>query len=267
VSFRDASLPISLAVISFNEEARIAGTFASAGELVSEIIVVDSGSSDRTVAIAEEAGARVVHQSWLGYRDQKQVALDACTQPWILMLDCDEQLSPELLESIRGFFSGGDAERFHGACFNRRTRFLGRWIRHGDWYPDRQLRLVRKGSAAMAGGSTHERLEVRGDVRHLRGDLLHDSFPTLASYLAKIHAYSATLPEDRRAKGLRWSLAGNLFRPFWRFFRAYVLRMGFLDGFPGFWIAFATSFSVFYRYSLQYEAERGGKAEGGKWGG
>lgn len=256
MSLQESPLPISLAVISFNEEARIARTFEGARGLVREIVVVDSGSTDRTVAIAEEAGARVIRQHWLGYRAQKQVALDACTQPWVLMLDCDEVISPELRESIRGFFSAGDAERFQGGSFNRMTHFLGRWIRHGDWYPDRQLRLVKKEVSSMAGGSTHERIEVRGEIRHLRGDLLHDSFPTLASYVAKIHPYSAAFLEARKEKGERWSLAGNLFRPFWRFFRAYILRLGFLDGFPGFWIAFATAFSVFYRYSLQYEAER-----------
>ena len=253
--------PVSLAVISFNEEARIAECLASVSELVREIVVVDSGSADRTVAIAQEAGARVIHQPWLGYRDQKQKALEACTQPWVLMLDSDEELSPGLRTSLAAFFSSGDAKWFHGARFNRCTRFLGRWIRHGDWYPDTQLRLVRREEAVMAGGSTHERLEVRGGVKHLRGDLLHDSFPTLASYLSKIHPYSAAFLETRKEQGRRWSLAGNLLRPLWRFLRAYLLRLGFLDGFPGFWIAYGTAFSVFYRYSLQYEEEVRGKAE------
>lgn len=247
--------PLSLAVISFNEEARIGRCLESVRGLAREIVVVDSGSTDRTVAIAEEAGARVIAQPWLGYRDQKQLALSSCTEPWVLMLDSDEALSPELRDSIAAFFASGDAKWFHGARFNRLTRFLGRWIRHGDWYPDVQLRLVQRERASMAGGSTHERLEVKGSVRHLRGDLLHDSFPTLASYLAKIHPYSAAFLETQRKKGRRWSLAGNLFRPFWRFLRAYFLRLGFLDGFPGFWIAFATAFSVFYRYSLKYEEE------------
>lgn len=256
VSRNDPLLPIALAIISLNEEARIGKALASTRGLVSEIVVVDSGSTDRTVLIAEEAGARIVHQPWLGYRAQKQVALDACTQPWVLMLDSDEEVSPELRESIRGFFAEGDAERFQGGSFNRMTRFLGRWIRHGDWYPDRQIRLVKREASSMAGGSTHERIEVSGEILHLRGDLLHDSFPTLAGYIAKINPYSAAFQESRKERGGRWSLAGNLFRPSWRFFRAYILRLGFLDGFPGFWIAFATAFSVFYRYSLQYEAER-----------
>ena len=247
--------PISFAVISSNEETRIGKCLESVRGLVREMIVVDSGSTDHTVAIAEEAGARVIAQPWLGYRDQKQLALTSCAEQWVLMLDCDEELSPELREAIVRFFDSGDAKWFYGARFNRRTCFLGSWIRHGDWYPDTQLRLVQREYAAMAGGSTHERLDVTGSVKHLRGDLLHDSFPTLASYLAKIHPYSAAFLETQTEKGRHWSLAGNLFRPFWRFFRAYILRLGFLDGFPGFWIAYGTAFSVFYRYSLQYEAE------------
>jgi glycosyltransferase involved in cell wall biosynthesis len=256
--------PLSLAVISFNEEARIGKCLASIRGLVREIVVIDSGSIDRTVAIAEEAGARVIHQPWLGYRDQKQKALESCSEPWVLILDCDEELSPTLRASISDFFASGDAKWFRGARFPRCTRFLGRWIRHGDWYPDTQLRLVQRDHAAMAGGSTHERLEVKGSVKHLRGDLLHDSFPTLASYLAKIHPYAVAFLETQREKDRRWSLAGNLFRPFWRFVRAYILKLGFLDGFPGFWIAYATAFSVFYRYSLQYEDEVNArlKAEG-----
>lgn len=253
--------PVSLAVISLNEEARIGKCLASVRGLVREIIVIDSGSNDRTVAIAEEAGARVIHQSWLGYRDQKQKALESCSEPWVLILDCDEELSTELQASIADFFASGDAKWFRGARFARCTRFLGRWIRHGDWYPDTQLRLVQRDHAAMAGGSTHERLEVRGSLKHLRGDLLHDSFPTLASYLTKIHPYSAAFLQTRIEKGRRWSFAGNLFRPFWRFVRAYILKLGFLDGFPGFWIAYATAFSVFYRYSLQYETEVAGRDE------
>ena len=250
------SLPaLSLAVISYNEEARLGKCLESVRGLVREIVVIDSGSTDRTVAIAEEEGARVIHQPWLGYRDQKQKALEACTQTWVLMLDSDEELSPTLHASIADFFASGDAKWFRGGRFPRCTRFLGRWIRHGDWYPDTQLRLVHRDHAAMAGGSTHERLEVKGNVKHLKGDLLHDSFPTLASYLLKIHPYSAAFLDAQREKGRRWSLAANLFRPLWRFLRAYILKLGFLDGFPGFWIAYATAFSVFYRYSLRYEDE------------
>ena len=127
------TLPLSLAVISFNEEQRIGICFRSVEGLVREIIVVDSGSTDATTSVCEGAGARVIHQPWLGHRAQKQVAMDHCTQPWVLMLDCDEELSAELRESIVEFFKCGDSDWFQGGRFNRKVCFLGRWITHGDW--------------------------------------------------------------------------------------------------------------------------------------
>lgn len=250
-------LPLSLAVTACNEEKRLPSCLGSVGDLVREIIVVDSGSTDGTLAIASEAGARIVHQEWLGHSAQKQVALDACTQPWVLILDCDEELSPRLRSSILGFFRSGDSEWFHGCRFNRKVRFLGRWITHGDWYPDAKLRLVRRDRASMGGNASHDVVLVDGAVKRLRGDLLHDSFPTIRSYLDKIAPFADEFAARKRDEEQRWSLWANLFHPFWRFLRGYVFRLGFLDGFPGFWIAFATSFSVFVRYSRLYEEEVG----------
>jgi glycosyltransferase involved in cell wall biosynthesis len=255
MSIAQEPLPISLAIISLNEAARLEKCFRSAEGLVREIVLVDSGSSDATVTLAEAAGARVIHQPWLGHRAQKQVALDHCGEPWVLMLDCDEELSEELKASIRSFFSSGDSNWFQGGCFNRKVSFLGRWIMHGDWYPDRQLRLVRRNKASIGGKDPHDKVLLDGKVQHLAGDLLHDSFPTIASYLKKIIPYSDDFLERQKKEGKRWSLAANLLRPFWRFFRAYILRRGFLDGFPGFWIAYATAFTVFIRYSRKYEEE------------
>jgi len=248
--------PVSLAVTACNEQARLASCLRSADGLVREIIVVDSGSIDGTVALAESAGARVLHQEWLGHSAQKQVALDACTQSWVLILDADEQVSESLAESIRRFFESGDSEWYHGCRFNRRIRFLGRWITHGDWYPDTKLRLVRRDKARMGGNAAHDTVLVEGAVKHLRGDLLHDSYPTIRSYLDKIMPFADEFTNRGLAEGRRWSLVPNLLRPLWRFLRAYILRLGFLDGFPGFWIAFATAFSVFVRYSRAYEVER-----------
>ena len=248
--------PISLAITACNEDSRLRKCLESARGLVREIIVVDSGSTDRTVAIAEEGGARVIHQEWLGHSAQKQVALDHCTQPWVLILDCDEKISEELKQSIKAFFSSGDVDWFHGCRFNRKVCFLGRWIRHGDWYPDAKLRLVRRDKALMGGNAAHDTVLVEGSVKHLRGDLLHDSYPTIQSYLDKIGPFADEFVQRQQEEGKCWSLTTNLLRPLWRFLRAYFLRLGFLDGFPGFWIAYATAFSVFVRYSRKYEEER-----------
>ncbi|MBL9131346.1 MAG: glycosyltransferase family 2 protein, partial [Verrucomicrobiaceae bacterium] len=167
-------LPLSISIISFNEEANLRRCLAAVADLGEEIVIVDSGSKDRTGEIAAEFGARFIHQDWLGFTAQKNHALSLCAQPWILNLDCDEEVSPELAASIRQFFASGEAERWHGAEMARRTWFLGRWIRHGDWYPDRKTRLFRREGSrweAEGGGQVHERLVVDGATTRLAGDL------------------------------------------------------------------------------------------------
>lgn len=221
-----------------------------------EIIVVDSGSKDRTLEIAGEAGARVVHQDWLGHRDQKNVALDLCTKPWVLALDCDEELSPELRQSIENFFANGDAERFDGAEFNRKVWFMGRWITHGDWYPDRKLRVFRREKAKWGGSPEHDYIVLDGRTVKLAGDLHHFSFPSINRYIEKINVFADVFLERQKQAGKRWSAATNILRPWWRFFRSYFLRRGFMDGFPGFWIAVSISYSTFIRYSRKYEDEK-----------
>jgi glycosyltransferase involved in cell wall biosynthesis len=249
------SFPLSLSIIAHNEEANIGRCLQSAAGLAQEIIVVDSGSTDRTKEIAESFGARVTHQNWLGHRDQKNVALGLCTQPWVLALDCDEELSPDLRQSIERFFREGEAGRFDGAECNRKVWFLGRWITHGDWYPDRKLRLFRREKAKWAGSPEHDFIELEGNTVRLAGDLHHYSFPSMSRYVEKINTFSDIFLERQKAEGKRWSLPANVFRPWWRFFRAYVLRRGFLDGFPGFWIAVSTAYFTFVRYSRKYEDE------------
>jgi glycosyltransferase involved in cell wall biosynthesis len=249
-------LPLSLSIISCNEETNIARCLESAADLVEEIVVVDSGSQDRTQAVADRFGAKFHHQDWLGHRDQKNVALGLCSQPWVLALDCDEELSPELRESILSFFRDGAAEKYEGAECNRKVYFLGRWITHGDWYPDRKLRLFKRELATWGGSPEHDYIELKGTSMRLAGDLHHYSFPTMNRYIEKINVFADVFLERQKAAGKRWSLLTNLSRPLWRFFRAYVLRRGFLDGFPGLWIALATAFSAFIRYSRTYEEEK-----------
>lgn len=259
----DLPLPLSLSIIARDEEANLRRCLQSAADLAREIVVVDSGSRDRTLEIAREFGARTQHQDWLGHRDQKNVALDLCTQPWVLALDCDEELSTELRASLIAFFESGEAERFAGAEMARKVFFLGRWITHGDWYPDRKLRLFRRDLARWGGSPEHDKIELReGAVKRLAGDLHHYSFRDMRHYISKINGFADVFLERQRDAGVRWSLAANLFRPWWRFFRAYVLRRGFLDGFPGLWIAVATAFFAFVRYSRKYEDERVSGREG-----
>jgi len=252
-------LPLSIAIISLNEEGNLRRCLQSAADLAREIVVVDSGSTDRTCDVAREFGARVQHQDYLGQREQKNVALSFCTQPWVLLLDCDEELSPELRSAILAFFESGDADRFAGAKMARKVWFMGRWITHGDWYPDRKLRLFRRDKGRSGGNAAHDKVEVDGPVTVLPGDLHHYSFRDMAHYIGKIKGFADAFLEKQKSEGARWSLAATLFRPWWRFFRAYVLRRGFLDGFPGLWIAVATAFFAFVRYSRKYEDDAANK--------
>jgi glycosyltransferase involved in cell wall biosynthesis len=257
--------PLSLSIIACNEEANIARCLRSAAGLAAEIIVVDSGSTDRTREIAEGFGAKVAHQDWLGHRDQKNVALSLCAQPWVLALDCDEELSPRLRRSIEQFFSDGLPEKFDGAECNRKVWFLGRWITHGDWYPDRKLRLFRREKAKWSGSPEHDYIELKGPTLRLEGDLHHYSFPSMSRYVEKINTFSDVFLARQKAEGRRWSPLANVGRPLWRFLRAYVLRLGFLDGFPGLWIAVSTAYFAFVRYSRKFEDEVGVEsAEDGK---
>jgi glycosyltransferase involved in cell wall biosynthesis len=249
------SLPLSLSIIACNEEANLGRCLQSAAGLAREIIVVDSGSTDGTREIAERFGAKVTHQAWLGHRDQKNVALGLCTQPWVLALDCDEELSPELRKSIEDFFQGSGPGQFEGAECNRKVWFLGRWITHGDWYPDRKLRLFLREKATWAGSPEHDYVKVNGAVTRLSGDLHHYSFPSMSRYVEKINTFSDVFLARQKAEGRQWSLLANISRPLWRFFRAYVLRRGFLDGFPGLWIAVSTAYFAFVRYGRKFEDE------------
>lgn len=248
-------LPLSVPVITRNEAANLERCLASVSGLAAEIVVVDSGSTDGTRAIAERHGARWSHHDWLGYRDQKAVALGLCTQPWVLALDADEELSPAMREDILTFFKNGEPVH-DGASFPRKVWFLGRWITHGDWYPDRKLRLARRENARWTGSPEHDKLEVPGSVKKCMGDLHHFSFPDMARYVSKINIFADEYLKRQLADGRKWSLAETLFRPCWRFVRAYIFRRGFLDGFPGLWIAWSTAYQTFVRHSRLYEYER-----------
>lgn len=245
-------LPLSVAIITYNEAHNLGRCLESVKDLAHEIVVIDSGSTDETLAIAQKFGALIQQQAWLGYRDQKNKALDCCSQPWVLALDADEELSLELKEEIITFFKEGADPTVGGIRFPRKTWFLGTWIRHGEWYPDFQLRLFQREKGRWK-EPIHEYVEVQGGVRTFAGELLHYSFPSMNAYINKINPFADEFLKKQRAQKKSWSLASTLTRPLWRFFRGYFLKCGFLDGFPGLWIAVATAFSTFVRYSRGYE--------------
>jgi glycosyltransferase involved in cell wall biosynthesis len=228
---------------------------------VAEIVVALNDTTDGSEAIARAAGARVHHLPWQGYRDTKNAALALATNVWVLALDADEEVSPRLRRSIVAFISetnraGHASGAFVGALLARKVWFIDRWITHGDWYPDYCLRLFRRDRARWGGDEfVHEKVECDGPVTTLAGDLHHYSFPTLASHVAKINSFAELFVRQQQARGARFSAFEAIARAKWRFFRGYILRRGFLDGYPGLYIASATAFATFVRYSRLYEAE------------
>jgi glycosyltransferase involved in cell wall biosynthesis len=249
-------LPISVVVVAKNEAHNLPRCLASVQGWVSEIVVALNDTTDDSAAIAQKFGAKVQTLPWQGYRDTKNAALQLAANPWVLSLDADEEVSPALRTALGQFFARNDRDSFAGARFPRKVWFIDRWITHGDWYPDYSLRLIRRDRARWGGDAfVHEKIECDGPIATLSGDLHHYSFPTLASHVAKINPFAELFVRQQQATGKRFSLGSAVVRPGWRFFRAYVLKRGFLDGYPGFYIAWATAFSAFVRYSRLYEAE------------
>ncbi|MFQ3671830.1 MAG: glycosyltransferase family 2 protein [Verrucomicrobiia bacterium] len=242
-------------MIARNEAANLPRSLASVHGWTSEIILLLNDTTDDSRAIAQTFGARVEERPWTCRRDQKNLALDLATQPWILALDADEVVSPQLQTAIADFIQAG-GRGCQGARFPRRTWFMGRWITHGDWYPDYNLRLFRRGHGRWAGSREHDKLHLDGTAATLPAHLDHYSFPSLLDNIRKIPEYADAFAREQIEAGRRWSLLHTLFRPLWRFFRGYILRRGFLDGFPGLYIAATTALYTFVRYALWYERER-----------
>ena len=251
-------LPISLCVISGPEERRLGRMLESVAGWTSEIIVVlNEDVRDGTEEIALRHGARVFRERWKGHIDQKNSAAAKATQPWILSLDADEVVSAPLRAEIAALF--GKPARLEGCNafqFPRCTCFGGRWIRHGDWYPDRQTRLWRRGQARWGGINPHDKLEVAGRVGRLRGDLEHHSMETIEHQIRKALSYADDFARECAARGRRVSGVDLVFRPGWRFVRSYFLKVGFLDGWAGFEIAWMTAFYTFLRYRKARETQQ-----------
>ena len=246
---------ISVCLIASNEEANMEDCLESVRDIASEIILVHNDCRDDTVKIAERYGARCFEEKWHGHRNQKNIALGKATKPWVLCIDADERLSPALLASIKALLNDPDSMGSDGYAFNRRSFFLGRWIRYGDWYPDRKLRLAKRGLAIWKGSREHDKLQIEGRTERLKGDLLHYSYPSMNSFVTKIIYFSDIFLQRQLDADAKWKLSGVLLRPVWRFIRGYFIRLGFLDGFPGLFISVSTAFATFFRHSRLYESE------------
>ena len=257
-----SALPLSVAIVTLNEEANLPRLLASVRGLAKEIVVVDSGSTDRTEAIAKEAGAVFVSAPWKGFVMQKNRALDHCAQPWILCLDADEALSPELAASVRGLFADGRAPEGDGFELNRRTWYLGAWIWHA-WYPEWHLLLIRRGAGIWGGMDPHAGLKVGGETKRLEGDLLHYSFRDLRDHLERTIRYSQTSANSYAKAGRRFRWRYLLVSPWVAIFKHLVLKQGWRDGWRGWLVSVIRGFDVFAKYAFLLEKERSG-GEGAK---
>jgi glycosyltransferase involved in cell wall biosynthesis len=250
---------ISIALITLNEEANLPRTFESVMPLVrggqGEIIVVDSGSTDRTLEIARSHGAKIFIEEWKGFAAQKNSAMQKASGDWILQLDADEALEEELAEEINRELdeSGG----LVGYWIPRRNYFLGRWIKHGGFYPDPKLRLIRRGAGKFEEYGAHPTIKVAGATGTFKHALIHNAYPTLRGYIDHMNSYSSSGAEVAVASGRRgFNLLNIIVRPKLTFLYNYIFRLGFLDGREGFLLHLYHAVYVSWKYAKAWELSR-----------
>ena len=249
-------MPLSVVLITQNAAAQLPQCLASVA-FADEVVVVDSGSSDGTEAVAARYGARVMTKEWLGYGRQKQYAVEQAAHDWVLCLDADERVSPELAASVVRALQAPAASAYRMA---RRNRFLGRWLRHGEGYPDWSIRLFDRRHARWSDDEVHEKVIFADSpgtpLGTLSGDLLHESGEDLARYLEKQNRYTALAAQELYRRGERAGLARLVLSPLARFFKFYVLRLGFLDGLPGLVHISIGCINSFMKYAKLIELQR-----------
>lgn len=243
---------LSVTIITLNEELNIRDCLESV-RWADEIIVVDSGSTDRTVQICREYTNRIWTNPWPGMNEQKRTAMEHAVHPWVLNIDADERVSDILRDQILRVLETQDGD---GYRFPRKNYFLGRWMRHGGWYPDHVLRLFRKERGRYRGIDPHDKVVVEGKVITLQAPLVHLTYSSLSQYIARQNAYSSASADALILKGSKISPLFILLKTLWKFIETYVVKMGFLDGFHGFVAAMGASFSAFWKYAKLWEHTR-----------
>ncbi|MGA2296040.1 MAG: glycosyltransferase family 2 protein [FCB group bacterium] len=246
-------LPLSVAIITHNEEDNIGRTLESIAGLASQIIIIDSNSLDRTIEIAKGFNAEVFIEDWKGFVEQKNSALNKCNQEWILCLDADEVVSEELKESIIKAIQNPIAD---GYLINRKTVYLGKLLKHA-WQPDWNLRLVKKDcNPHWVGGLVHEHLEIDGKMEKISGCLYHYSYKNLKHHFLKTIDYARVSAESYHKDGRKFSVFNLLFNPVIAWLRLYIINLGFLDGVRGFIAAISSCVYTFLKYAFLYEIDK-----------
>ncbi len=250
-------MDISVVIITFNEEDRLEDALKSVAKLADEVIVVDRFSTDKTLDIAKKYTKQVFQREWTNFSDQKNFANDKASLAWILSLDADERVSPELLEEILRIKES--EPECAGFSIPRRVYYLGKWIRHSGWYPDRKIRLFRKEEARWEGEYIHEKLVIEGKIERLKGSIHHFTYRNIADHLERINNFSKLGAQKLyiQKKKARWFHL--IFLPFFRFIRSFFFRLGFLDGFVGLVISVLNGYAVFIRYAKLREIWKKGE--------
>lgn len=244
---------ISAVLITYNEEVKIGRALASLQAVSDEIVVVDSHSTDATVEVCRRYTERVLPRSWEGYRDQKQFATDQASHEWVLSLDADEVLSPQLAEEILHWKE--QEVSCNGYYVPRKTFFMGRWIEHTTWFPDWQLRLFKKACGRWQGGRVHESFQVTGPTAKLKGQLYHHTYASFSEYLEQLESFSSLAARDHFDSGKRAQWVHFIFYPPAIFLKNYLLRRGFLDGKPGLAVSILAAVSSLFKYLKLWEIQ------------
>jgi glycosyltransferase involved in cell wall biosynthesis len=235
-----------------DEEANIEACLKSLS-FCDEVVVVDSHSKDRTREIAASLGARVIEQDWLGHIGQKNFAVDSAKNDWVICVDADERVTPELAEAVKRLLSGSEPAH-PGYWVGRRNIYLGAWIKHGGWYPDAKVRVFDRKRARWGGTNPHDHVQVQGTTGDLSADLEHLSYRDISHHVTKSIDYFSTISaKEKLAKGQGFVTLQLLFGPPFKFFKMFVLRLGFLDGWRGFVVAALGAFFVLLKYAKLWE--------------
>ncbi|HYK35263.1 glycosyltransferase family 2 protein [Alloacidobacterium sp.] len=248
----------SVAIITRNEEANLPRTLESI-RWANEIVIVDSGSTDRTVELASAFGAKIIREEWRGFGKQKNLAIEHCTNDWVLSLDADEVVSEKLAQEITQLLEGTpDVDAYF---VPRRNLFLGRWIRYGGYWPDPKLRIFRKGAAWFEERAVHETVQYSGPTRTLDGELIHYAYPSLDNYIEHMNRYSTlgaeqVVAQNKTSRGLTAFVGNVLLNPAATFFYNYVLRLGFLDGREGLLLHLYHSGYVSWKYAKAWKSTK-----------
>lgn len=249
-------MKISGVIITYNEEDNLGRCIDSMQDVVDEVLVVDSFSTDGTREIAEQLGARFICHAFVGHIEQKNYAMKKAQHDWVLSLDADEALDDQAKASITRLRSDGAAA--HAYSFNRLNNYCGKWIKHAGWYPDKKLRLWHKSAGKWGGENPHDRVELLDGqaVAHLKGDILHYSYHSLSQHIKQVDYFTDISSRAAYKAGQRSSIFKILVNPAFKFVRDYVLKLGFLDGFYGFVIAIVSSFATFSKYTKLYQLQK-----------